>query len=80
VIILLYRHFSKEEGVRRHLKAMIVLVFGEQSRFAAKIGKSDNFVSRIVQGRQAPTKAEKDAILRALGLDQKHKGIFEDLK
>jgi len=49
------------------LKVKILKQYGTQAAFARKCGKNDNWISRIITGRQKPTKKEADKINKLLG-------------
>lgn len=44
------------------LKARIVEKYRTASRFAVCCGRNENWISRLIQGHQLPTPAEKDKI------------------
>lgn len=44
------------------LKFRIIEQYRTQSRFAVACGRKDNWISRIIQGRQLPTPEEKQQI------------------
>lgn len=44
------------------LKFRIIEKYRTQSRFAVCCGRKDNWISRLIQGRQLPTPAEKEQI------------------
>lgn len=48
------------------LKFEILKRFGTQSQFARKCNKSDNWISRIVTGRQSPSKKDIELIRKVL--------------
>lgn len=50
------------------LKIEILKKYGTQSAFARECGRNDNWISRIVTGRQYPTKKEMALIAEKLGL------------
>lgn len=52
--------------MNKKLKARIIEVYWNQSRFAKCCGKSDDWLSRIITGRQTPTKEDKELICRKL--------------
>ena len=52
--------------MRIHLKMKILEMYGSQANFARKCGQSDNWISRIVTGRQAPNEEEKGIIAKLL--------------
>lgn len=45
-----------------NLKMRILEKYRTQSRFAVCCGKPENWISRIIQGRQEPTPEEKEKI------------------
>ena len=51
------------------LKFKICEKYRTQARFGAACGKGENWVSRIVQGRQAPTEEDKEIFRRKLGIE-----------
>lgn len=51
------------------LKFKIIEEFGTQSVFARECGRSDNWLSRIITGRQKPTEKERDIIAKKLGVE-----------
>lgn len=51
------------------LKFKILEKYGTQSAFARACGKSENWISRIITGRQRPSKHDLDLILTNLGLE-----------
>lgn len=51
------------------LKFIILKHYGSQSRFAKVLGKNDNWISRIVCGRQLPTREEKTQIAELLNIE-----------
>ena len=50
------------------LKFRILERYRTQSRFGVACGRNDDWISRIVTGRQAPTQADKDIFERKLGI------------
>lgn len=50
------------------LKCRILERYRTQARFAVACGKPENWISRIIMGRQLPTAEEKDLICRKLGI------------
>lgn len=44
------------------LKARIIERYRTASRFAVACGRNDNWISRLIQGRQLPTAEEKQKI------------------
>lgn len=57
------------------LKSHIIQKYGTQFAFARACGKSENWISRLICGRQRPT--EKDLLLIAekLGFDKMRDGM-----
>ena len=53
-----------EKGLK--LKIRIIERYRTQSRFAVACGKKDNWISRIITGRQVPTEEEKTKICTKL--------------
>lgn len=51
------------------LKARIILRYGKQSRFAVSCGKGEQWISRIITGRQKPTDEDKALLTRKLELE-----------
>ena len=51
------------------LKFRILERYRTQSRFAVACGKNDNWISRIITGRQAPTQEDKEIFRRKLGIE-----------
>lgn len=51
------------------LKGKIVEHYHNQHRFAVACGKKENWISRIITGRQNPTKEEMDLICRKLRIE-----------
>jgi len=51
------------------LKFKIIELYGTQSRFAGKCGRNDNWISRIVTGRQLPTEQEKKVLCENLNIE-----------
>jgi transcriptional regulator with XRE-family HTH domain len=64
--------------MRLLLKFRIISAYGNQAKFAESCGKSDNWISRIIQARQEPTDEEKILIRQKLGVDP-NEPLFEDL-
>jgi transcriptional regulator with XRE-family HTH domain len=54
--------------MRAMLKYHIIRKFGTQSEFARSFGKNDNWISRIVCGRQDPSPEELVKIQEKLGI------------
>ncbi len=48
------------------LKFRIIERYRTQSRFAVCCGKSEQWISRVIQGRQRPTEEDKAIICRKL--------------
>ena len=48
------------------LKVKILKQYGTQAAFARKCGKNDNWISRIITGRQKPAPDEQEMIDRLL--------------
>ena len=44
------------------LKLLIIALYGNQSNFAKECGRSENWVSRIITGRQKLSPKEKEKI------------------
>ena len=51
------------------LKFKILERYGSQSHFAQVLGRNDNWISRIVCGRQLPTKEERQLIANQLKIE-----------
>ena len=51
------------------LKFEIISKYRTQTNFAKKCGRNDNWISRIVTGRQAPSEQEKQLIAKLLGIE-----------
>ena len=51
------------------LKFLIIERYRTQSNFAKEIGRKDNWISRIITGRQTPTKEEGDLICTKLKIE-----------
>lgn len=49
-------------SVNYKLKAKIIEKYRSASRFAVCCGRNSNWVSRLIQGQQRPTPAEKEQI------------------
>ena len=65
--------------MRFHLKRQILFRYGTQANFAAACKRNENWISRLIQGRQTPTEEEKKLILEKL--EMKDDGlIFMDFK
>lgn len=58
------------------LKMSILSRFRNQSNFARACGKNDNWLSRIIMGRQDPTDEERRLIRNTLGVDDEIKNLF----
>jgi hypothetical protein len=58
-------------SVNYKLKARIVEMYRNASRFAICCGRNDNWISRIIQGQQLPTPAEKQQIQLKLRIPEK---------
>jgi hypothetical protein len=56
-------------GMLLKLKAKIIERYRTQSRFAVVCGKGEQWISRILMGRQAPTEEDKALISRKLGIE-----------
>ena len=56
-----------EKGLK--LKLRIIEWYRTQSRFAVACGKKDNWISRIITGRQLPTEEEKKMICTKLKIE-----------
>ena len=54
--------------MNKKLKIKIIEKFDTQTNFARKCGHGDNWVSRIITGRQVPTDQEKGLIARELDI------------
>ena len=54
--------------MNRELKAEIVRQFGSQANLAASIGIDESRLSRIVNGRRAPSDAELQRLEKLFGL------------
>ena len=57
--------------MNRELKAEIVRQFGSQANLAASIGIDESRLSRIVNGRRAPSNLELQRLEERFGLDFK---------
>lgn len=51
------------------LKFKILKRYRTQSRFAVACGRNDNWISRIITGRQAPTQEDKEIFQRKLRIE-----------
>ena len=51
------------------LKFEIISKYRTQANFAKKLGRNDNWISRIVTGRQIPNKKEKEMIANLLQIE-----------
>ena len=51
------------------LKFRIIERYGTQSRFAMACNRNDNWISRIITGRQAPSEIEKQLIAKLLEIE-----------
>ena len=51
------------------LKFRILKIYRTQAVFSAASGLGENLVSRIITGRQTPTKQEKELICRKLRIE-----------
>lgn len=56
--------------MNKELRLKILEAFGTQSDFAAKIGKHESMVSRVVRGRKALSKEDARVWSEALGCDR----------
>ena len=56
-----------EKGLK--LKLRIIERYRTQSRFAVACGKKENWISRIITGRQEPTEKEKEHICAKLKIE-----------
>jgi transcriptional regulator with XRE-family HTH domain len=57
----------KPRGIMRtELKMCILKKYGTQSNFARACGRNDNWISRLICGRQNPTAAEIELIAQKL--------------
>jgi len=65
--------------MRLKLKIQIISKYGNQFRFAQACGRNDCWASRIVTGRQEPTKQERHLICEKLNLDSEG-DLFEKIK
>ena len=53
--------------MRLWLKMKILARYGSQTRFARELGKSDDWISKIIVGRRDPGEEDKDLIASKLG-------------
>ncbi|MDY6895905.1 MAG: helix-turn-helix transcriptional regulator [Thermotogota bacterium] len=51
------------------LKVKILEKYGTQAAFARECGRNDNWISRIITGRQMPTKEELALISKKIGTE-----------
>jgi len=63
--------------MRLWLKMKIISEFGSQRNFARIIGKSDDYVSKLVQGVKKPSNPDKTLICQALGEDYNEELFIE---
>lgn len=64
--------------MRLWLKMTILFKFHRQMDFARACGKGDDWLSKIIQGRNSPTKEDRELILSRLGLATEPKHLFLD--
>lgn len=57
-------------GTNLKLKFRIIEQYRTQARFSAACGRNYNWISRLVQGHQLPTAAEKQKIRLKLGIPE----------
>jgi len=62
--------------MRIDLKMEIIRNYGSQRNFAQALGKSDDWLSRIVLGIKNPSMEEKRLIASKLGLNDNADAIF----
>jgi len=62
--------------MRIDLKMEIIRNYGSQRNFAQALGKSDDWLSRIVLGVKNPNLEEKELIKSKLGIHEDDKDIF----
>jgi hypothetical protein len=62
--------------MRKELKIKIIEKFDNQTNFARVCGKTENWISRIIQNRQTPTDVERSLMVKVLKCDPQE--IFPD--
>lgn len=63
--------------MRLWLKVQVLRKFGSQGRFAKVCGKSNVWLSRIINGRRSPIKEDRDLIMSHFG-DETEEMLFHD--
>ncbi len=62
------------------LKFKIISKYSTQSNFAKKCNRDDNWISRIVTGRQVPNDEEKEIIAKLLQIENVDDYLDDSIK
>jgi len=55
-------------------------MYGSQTNFVKKCGQNDNWISRIVTGRQLPNEEEKEIISKLLQIENVESYLDDSIK